>query len=175
MTLITLILKFSATMLGMNVNFDQVLQHAVAPIVLISGVGLILLSLNTRYSSSMTRTRFIINELSHANDQKRRTNLKSQVTILLKRCGILRLSIAMVIASTVFSSLIVLIAILAAMLQFKSDSILMGLLFLSCIFIMGANLLFFWDIVISLQALKLEIKFSLNSVPENKVKLPRKK
>lgn len=145
----------------MNVSFDQILQHAVAPIVLISGVGLVLLVLNTRYSSAMAKTRSIINELVHTDEKKRQLNLKTQVIILLKRCSILRLSISMVIASTVFSSFIVLIAIVAAMLQLNPNFVLMGLLFLSCVSIVIANLLFFWDIVISLRALKLEFEYSL--------------
>ena len=142
--------------------FDQLLQHVVAPIVLISGVGLILLSLNNRYSNALARTREISSELSKTREQRRRENLKNQTTTLLRRCSILQLSIAMVVSSTILSSLIVLILIIALFVEFNANSMLMGILFLSCVCIVAATVLFFVDVVISLQAVKLEVDFSLN-------------
>ena len=152
----------------MDNSFDQILQHAVAPIVLISGVGLILLSLNNRYSNALAKSRSIINQFGNTPDATRRLNLQNQITILLSRCNILRLSIAAVVASTILSSSIVLIAVATAFLQFNPDRILMGLLFVSCLCIMIANLLFLWDIVLSLRALKLEVAYSVNYHQSNK-------
>jgi len=147
----------------MNISFDQILGHAVAPIVLISGVGLILLSLNNRYSNAMAKTRSIISELTDTDEQKRQKNLRAQIRFLLKRCNILRLSIAMVVASTVSSSCIILLSILAATVKVNPEGILMSFLFVSCTCIMIANLLLFWDVAISLGALKLEAEYSLAS------------
>lgn len=68
----------------------------------------------------------------------------------------------MVVASTVFSSFVVLISIITVLTKLDPQSFLMKLLFLSCICIIIANLLLFWDVAISLRALKLEIDYSLN-------------
>ncbi|NTU50713.1 MAG: DUF2721 domain-containing protein, partial [Desulfobulbaceae bacterium] len=61
---------------------------AITPLVLISGVGLLLLSITNRYNHALDRTRQLSRELAAAADAQK-GNVRLQLTVLWKRCGIL--------------------------------------------------------------------------------------
>ncbi|MGD0613860.1 MAG: DUF2721 domain-containing protein, partial [Verrucomicrobiota bacterium] len=69
-----------------------VLQVAVAPVILISGVGLLLLSLTNRFGRAVDRSRQLIREMREAGDDHR-GRLAEQVTILYRRARLIQLSI----------------------------------------------------------------------------------
>lgn len=146
----------------MSSSFNAILQSAVAPVVLISGVGLLLLSINNRYAQAMAKTRSFLSELQKESNVPRRANLTNQISILLKRCKVLRVSIAFIVLSTVFSGFIVFASTIANIWAANLDLATITLLLLSCGCILVGNVMFFVDIIISLQAIKLEVDFALN-------------
>ena len=70
----------------------QLLQSSISPIVLISGVGLLLLSQTNRLGRVIDRTRALIKEIETNPDVKEKISV--QVNILYKRARILRFSIS---------------------------------------------------------------------------------
>ena len=88
-------------------SFVKFLQSSISPIVLISGVGLILLSLSNRLGRTTDRSRIIVKELRDSSDKKQKKRKIVQLNILYKRSKILRLSIVSISFSILTSSLII--------------------------------------------------------------------
>lgn len=83
------------------------LQLAVSPVILISAVGLLLLSMINRYAHSTDRTRTLATAARTA-DVTHRPNLEAQLTIMHTRTRLVRRAIECAIASALFSSILVL-------------------------------------------------------------------
>ena len=95
---------------GMNpVNLLAVIQAAIAPVVLISGVGLLLLTLSARLGRIVDRTRLVAAEL-HAAQQGERGPLEHQLAVLRRRARLIRLSL------TLSASAVALIGVLMTLL-----------------------------------------------------------
>ncbi len=61
-----------------------VLQVAIGPVILISGVGLLLLTLTNRFGRAVDRSRQLAREMRDANDLER-LRLSGQVEVLYRR------------------------------------------------------------------------------------------
>ncbi|NTV46035.1 MAG: DUF2721 domain-containing protein, partial [Chlorobiales bacterium] len=118
---------------------------------------LLLLSITNRYNHALDRTRQLSRELAAAADAQK-GNVRLQLTVFWKRCGILRQSIGFVVLSVLLSSLLVLFMILHAITGMNFD-ILNGIMLVSGIMcIVISTLLFFVDVSLSLKALRLDLE-----------------
>jgi hypothetical protein len=95
---------------GMDpVNLLAVIQAAIAPVVLISGVGLLLLTLSARLGRIVDRTRLVAAEL-HAAPPGERDGLTHQLAVLRHRARLIRLAL------TLSASAVALIGVLMTLL-----------------------------------------------------------
>jgi len=138
-------------------SFIKFLQSCISPIVLISGVGLILLSLNNRLARTIDKSRMIVNELINGqvvDKDKKRLELK----ILFKRSKILRNSIVSISFSILSSSLI--IPVLLLMNLFHANLKFLGVLFFlfSIMGIILSAVFLLIDVILTLKALEFEVK-----------------
>lgn len=140
----------------MNIEFSNILTIAVAPIVLISGTGLILLSIVNRYGLAISRVRALITE-RRKSDERRAECLTKQIGVIVKRCNYLRLSIAAIVVSVILSSFIILGSIIAVTKGYNLTSLLTVFLLLDCLCIVIANVLLLTDVTFSMEALEIEI------------------
>jgi len=138
-------------------DFIQLLQACITPVALISGVGLLLLTITNRLGRTIDRMRQIVNELDKEN-VKRKEEKENEIRILFRRSRYLRNSIASIVISAMSSSLM--IPVLFFMNQMGLDLAIFGelLFIISILSILVSCAYFFFDILLSLQALKLEIK-----------------
>jgi len=139
----------------MDITFDQVLSAAVTPLVLISGVGLILLSLVNRYNHAIDRTRQLYNE--HDAGTGLSSDRKKQVEHMYMRCSILRRSIGFLIFSVVCSVILILFSVLELLINYNMNLFKITLLFIAIISLMVSTILFFFDVRLSMKALDLEL------------------
>lgn len=133
-----------------------VLQVAIAPVILISGVGLLLLSLTNRFGRAVDRTRQILHEMrqGEASDQSR---LASQVEVFYRRARLIQIAIVLAALSALCAALLILTLFLTALCQSQS-SVLISFFFIACLVsLIGSLLAFMLDIRLSLKALKLEL------------------
>jgi hypothetical protein len=137
-------------------HFIQFLQSSIAPIALISGVGLILLSLTNRLGRTIDRTRSLLTELRHATG-KRIDTIKLELIVLHRRNRVLKVAMAGIAFSILTSSLI--IPVLLAMNVFEYNLRVAGatLLVLSIAGIILSAIFLFIDVVLSLKALEYEM------------------
>jgi hypothetical protein len=133
-----------------------VLQAAIGPVILISGVGLLLLTLTNRYGRSIDRSRQLVRELRELAGADRE-RLEGQIEILYRRARVLRLSILLAGVSVLLASVLIIVLFLTALWKLEVG-VLISLLFITCMVALSGSLVaFIRDINLSLGALKLEL------------------
>jgi hypothetical protein len=133
-----------------------VLQVAIGPVILISGVGLLLLTMTNRLGRAIDRARLLKAELPHRTDEERAQAL-AQVDILYRRARVVRLSIILATLSALLASALIITLFVTALLHWERG-FLIGMIFIACMTALFASLVaFICDINLSLHALKLEL------------------
>ena len=133
-----------------------VLQTAIGPVILISGVGMFLLVMTGRFGRIIDRSRVLSRELDSA-DATTAANIRAQVAILFRRARCMRRGLELASVSMLLAALLVILVFAAALLE-KDCAVLVIVTFsgsLTCL--IGAVLAFLYDIHLSLVALKLEL------------------
>lgn len=80
----------------------RILTASIAPVIVISGVGLLLLSMINSYGRVIFRARELIKDIDAAEEGPRRNRLLEQVRIIYRRARILRVAIILSSASILF-------------------------------------------------------------------------
>lgn len=138
------------------VRFSALLQACVSPMLLVSGVGLILLTVGNRLSHTIDRIRLLDVELEAAGPH--REAKLGQLRLLFSRARVLQASIACVGCSILSSALIVLSLFGAAFQGVSSQSLATGLFAASLLFMIASVVLLLVDVSRALSALRLEIR-----------------
>jgi len=141
------------------------LQLSIGPVIVISGVGLILLSMTNRFARVIDRSRNLAELLR--NDAACETHhVRHQIHILMRRGRLLRLAIVLASTSLLLAAALVISLFLTALLQLEATIVITGL-FVLCMLSLIVSLFFFLaDVNISLSALKLEVGVELQDKPE---------
>jgi hypothetical protein len=135
-----------------------VLQVAIGPVILISGVGLLLLTLTNRYGRTIDRSRQLVREKRECAEADRH-RLEGQVEILYRRARLIRLSILLSGVSVLLASVLIIVLFLTALFKLEVG-LLISLLFIACMVSLSGSLVaFIRDINLSLGALKLELGY----------------
>ena len=141
------------------ISLEQIipeLREAIGPVILISGVGLLLLTMTNRLGRAIDRARQLKCELPERTGREREQTL-AQVEIIYRRARMIRLSILLAAISVLLASALIITLFVTALLQWQ-QGVLVGLIFIgSMISLFGSMIAFIWDINLSLHALKLEL------------------
>jgi hypothetical protein len=133
-----------------------VIQTAVGPVILISGVGLLLLSMTNRFGRIVDRSRLVGRELPQAAPAVR-DQLSVQLAVLYRRAKILRLSIILATASVLLAGLLIVSLFLSALLHLEAG-LVVALCFILCmVTLVGSLVVFLVDLQLSLAALRIEL------------------
>ena len=135
-------------------NLIQLMQSAISPIVLISGVGLLLLSLTNRLGRAIDRSRHLVKEIEEGNDTERK---HIQIGILFQRARILRASITSISLTILFASLMILLLFLGYFSKLSISFIFTSLFVLAIIGLISGVVLLVIDISFSLKALRIQV------------------
>jgi len=132
------------------------LQTAISPVVLISGIGLLLLSMTNRFGRSTDRARSLLAE-RHDIQASERRSIDTQIRILFKRSRIMLVAISLALSSILFAALLIAVLFLNIILHAPLETVVV-VLFVLCLLALIASIVFFiMDISLSLQALKKEL------------------
>ncbi|MDD5159294.1 MAG: DUF2721 domain-containing protein [Sulfuricurvum sp.] len=137
-------------------NLIDTLQLSISPVILISGVGLIILSLTNRFGRIVDRTRQLSVEYrsSSSTDQER---ILSELKILSLRAKVIRNSNFLAVLSVLLVSFII-IGLFGAALYHFNVTLLLVILFISSIISLIVSLfLLIYDLDLSLKALWIEL------------------
>ncbi|MGD0583976.1 MAG: DUF2721 domain-containing protein [Bacteroidales bacterium] len=135
--------------------FTKFLQACITPVALISGVGLLLLTITNRIGRVVDRIRQLVGELDHP-DAKREKIKTNEIQILLKRGKILRNAIAWLLIGMISSCLIIPLLFIMSLLGTDLKMIGTLLFVISILSLLVSLLYFFKDVLYSLHAIKLE-------------------
>ncbi len=143
-------------------NLLPILQISIGPVILISGVGLVLLSMTNRFGRVIDRSRHLSRTL-HSTAGKENKIAQAQLDVLAVRARLTRRAITLATLSILFASFLIITLFLAAIVQWEAG-LLVTLLFILCLGALIASLVdFLRDINLSLAALKLEVESPVNS------------
>lgn len=133
-----------------------VLQTAIGPVILISGVGLLLLSMTNRFSRIIDRARNLL-AVSEAQGGPLRQKTLAQIDILWSQAKLIRLSILFAAISLLCAALLIIILFITALFGIE-DAWLLSVIFVVCMVSLIASLIvFITDINRSLSAFKVEL------------------
>ena len=148
------------------------LQLAIGPVILISGVGLLLLCITNRIARVIDRARIVAAECRVVGADDLDTCFV-KLGILSQRARVLRSSIALAALSVLLVAVLVILLFCGALLRIEIAGIIIAL-FVGCMLsLIGSLVCFIWDVNLSLQALWLdfpagrcgEVKFGFPGQP----------
>ena len=134
-------------------SFLEVIQLAITPVILLSGVGGLMITLTNRMARVVDRTRALAGQVrtAAADASDERVHLESQLEILWRRSRLVQRAV-------MCAGLSMLLACVLVMVIEREFAVEMVVLFVASILCLIAALAaFLRDIVVSLRALKLEV------------------
>jgi hypothetical protein len=129
-----------------------VLQTAIGPVILISGVGFLLLTMTNRLSRIIDRAR----ELSGERPGKEAITAK-QLEILWARARLVRKAILLAAFGILCAALLVIVLFMAALAKVELAWLIISLFIADMICLISSLTLFIKDVNKSLEALKIEL------------------
>lgn len=139
------------------------LQVAVGPVILISGIGLLLLSMTNRLGRILDRSRELARE-SRAGVPADHPRISTQLHILVRRAQLMQIAIAAASTSVLCAALLIIVLFVGALLHLSVTAPLVAGLFVTCMSCVILSLaMFLIDINMSLRALRIEISGALNT------------
>lgn len=138
-------------------QITSTLQASVAPCLLISGFGFLLLTMTNRLGRGSDRVRLLINELAGAKEAER-PFIKEQIRIIYERCRYLRSAIAMLVFGITLVAVNVLLLFLSLIFSINLNVIIEILFASSLVCVIVSLGLFLVDISLTLKTLKIELE-----------------
>jgi hypothetical protein len=134
-----------------------VIQLAITPVILISGMGALMLTLTNRMGRIVDRTRVLAGQV-RAAPAVDRGHLESQLTIMWQRAQLVRRAVTFNGLSMLVACLLVVAIFAGAMLGRDLGPLLLVLFGGSILLVIAALVAFLRDIFVSLHALRLEVE-----------------
>jgi ABC-type multidrug transport system fused ATPase/permease subunit len=133
-----------------------ILQVAVGPVILISGIGLLLLTMTNRFGRIIDRSRILANQ-RRSSDEAERRRAEAQIAILWRRATLVRRAIALASVSVLGAALLVIVLFVAALARVDAGWLVVALFIGSLTALIGSLVAFLQEINQSLLALKLDL------------------
>lgn len=134
-----------------------VLQVATGPVILISGVGLLLLTMTNRLGRAIDRARQLCRDLPESSGDKR-TQTLTQITIIYRRAQLLRWSIGLSGFSVLLVAALIIILFVGALLDWQAGVFVVLVFIASMISLFASLVAFLYDMNLALHALRLELQ-----------------
>jgi len=133
-----------------------IIQLAITPVILISGMGALMITLTNRMARIVDRTRELAERIPEA-DADERAHLEDQLDIMWSRTLMIRRAVTSNGLSMLVSCLLIVVLFATAMFDWNMRAVVL-LLFAASIVLLTASLVdFLRDIFVSLHALGLQV------------------
>ena len=133
-----------------------ILQLAIGPVILISGVGLLQLSLTNRLGRLIDRARLLSRERVAGGQNS--AKLDAQIAIIDRRAQILQRSITLGATTVLLVSVLILVLFVSALLELDSAVVVIALFCSALLTLIGSTLFFLQEMRLALEALHLETR-----------------
>ena len=133
----------------------RILQLAIGPVVLISGVGLLILSMTNRMSHLIDRIRALHTEIKRTGDTDK--SLDAQMEVLLKRSRLIKTGLLMSVLSILLDAVMVILLFLVKLSGIGAGWLIALLFSASLVCIIIGLIFFIIDVSHNLWALRIEV------------------
>jgi hypothetical protein len=138
-------------------HFLPVIQLAITPVIMLSGVGALMITLTNRMGRIVDRTRLLAAQVHEAKEDERR-HFEGQLEIMWRRARLIRRAVMFAGVSMLLSCLLVMVIFVDASIQ-REFGLEMVVVFAASVLCLIASLVaFLRDIVVSLHALRIEVE-----------------
>lgn len=138
------------------VEFSATLSDALAPVTLISGVGLLLVSMSARYCHATSRIRQLLAERKEESEDFHE-EIDQSIDLIYKRASLLKTGILTLMISSAFSSLQVLVIVIERLFSLDLSLMKSTMLLASVIFIVISSCIYVSEVQVSVKALGLTV------------------
>lgn len=138
------------------VEFSATLSDALAPVTLISGVGLLLVSMSARYCHATSRIRQLLAERKEESEDVHE-EIDQSIDLIYKRASLLKTGILTLMISAAFSSLQVLVIVIERLFSLDLSLMKSTMLLASVIFIVISSCIYVSEVQVSVKALGLTV------------------
>ena len=143
----------------MNIASTEIISAALAPILLISGAGLLALSIQNRYGRVIDRIReFNLEMRGGCKNERRRKSIGIQTELLVRRGVFLRNSLFSLFSSVIFAALSSFFILLEAMSGSSMEILATASFALALLFMFVGMLFGIMDVALSYTAIEKEIE-----------------
>jgi len=132
------------------------IQTSTSPVILISGMGLLLLTMTNRMGRIIDRTRIYAAQLRQTSPADRQP-VELQLQLTWRRAKIVRLALTAATSSMLMSAGLIMVIFLGALLRRDFGELILILFGAAILLLVIALVAFLRDIFVSLAALKLEV------------------
>lgn len=135
-----------------------ILQTAIGPVILISGIGMLLLTMTNRLGRLIDRSRLLSGELKRNPESGEA--IQAQLNILQYRAVLVQRAITLSSVGVLLASILIITLFFTALFRLE-DAWLISILFIGCmVSLIGSIIAFIMDVNQSLVALRLELEKS---------------
>ena len=138
------------------VEFSATLSDALAPVTLISGVGLLLVSMSARYCHATSRIGQLLAERKEESEDFHE-EIDQSIDLSYKRASLLKTGILTLMISAAFSSLQVLVIVIERLFSLDLSLMKSTMLLASVIFIVISSCIYVSEVQVSVKALGLTV------------------
>jgi len=136
-----------------------IIQASTTPVILISGMGLLLLTMTNRMGRIIDRTRGYVVELREAEPAQRR-KLEIQLELTWRRAKVVRLALTFATTSMLLAAGLIVVIFAGTILHADVGGLMLVLFAAAIVSVVAALVMFLRDIFMSLAALQLEVQQS---------------
>jgi ABC-type microcin C transport system permease subunit YejB len=134
-----------------------VLQTSIGPVILISGLGLLLLTMTNRLSRIIDRSRELLDE-SEKLFGVDRARIDREIDVLWRRARYVRSAILLAVASCLGAATLIILIFLTTLCKIDVPLLVATVFILSMISLIASLVLFLFDVNLTLSALRIELE-----------------
>ena len=137
-------------------DIGQVIQLAVAPVFLLSGIGIVLTVLTNRLARVVDRARKL-EEAAHSSTGEALEERRQELGVMAYRARLMNRAITLSTCSALLVAVVVVLLFLGALLDFNATLLVAGLFILAMLSLIAALLLFLREVFLAIKALKIGV------------------
>jgi hypothetical protein len=134
-----------------------VLQTAIGPVILISGLGLLLLTMTNRLARTIDRARELIDEYDSLSSTVK-SKVDREILVLWKRARYVRTAILLATTTCLGAASLIILLFLTSLLQINIPLVIEMIFIFSMFCLIGALIFFLLDVNLTLSALRIELE-----------------
>ncbi len=134
-----------------------ILQTAIGPMILISGLGLLLLTMTNRLGRTIDRSRQLLDEYE-ALSSVARSKIDREIVVLWKRASYVRTAILLASATCLGAATLVITLFLTGLFSIDAPVVVSTVFIMSMLSLIASLVFFALDVNLTLSALRIELE-----------------